>query len=293
VPLFRKYTRALTFENAWCSEYVEIEVSDGVKARAVRWQLGQNLRELAHQVCCTGGGGGEFSDMSQCFDFGTSRDATFDFGTSEDATLNSKTLQDVTQLDASERKRRRGGGEWSKEGSGKGVGEIGGNRESAGARGGVGEIAAAQREIAAAHASGSTCSQFVHRLLEAAEHEVRDAEHAVRNASRRPGHDPNSSGDFRDEGEVAGIVGSALSNGSTARAPRYMPASLRHEYLGEVDAALQYYYFDDSYASDYRYYGPQQLQVCVANVLLMCCQCVANGPQQLQVPSISSKYVSI
>jgi hypothetical protein len=238
VPLFRKYTWALTFENVWCSDYVEIELLDKVKALPVRWQLGQNLRELAHQICCNGDWGAGSSDL--CFDFGTSEDATFDFGTSEDASFDSKTSQDVTELDASEKKRRRGGGRGvsrSKEGSGKGFGGFGGNRE-----------------IAAARASGSTCSQLVHRLLETAEHEVRDA-------SRRRGHDPNSSRDFRDEGEVAGIAGSELSNGSKARAPRYMPASLRHEYLAEVDAGLEYYYFDDSDASYYSYYGHQQLQV--------------------------------
>ena len=93
------------------------------------------------------------------------------------------------------------------------------------------------RDVAAAQTAGLSCSEHVHSRIEAAEHEFRDA-------ARRDD-------DYRMEEGASEM---------RKRPPRYMPEALQDGYLNEVGAGLEYYYFDDSYASYYSYYGQEQLE---------------------------------
>lgn len=97
---------------------------------------------------------------------------------------------------------------------------------------------AGSKRIAAAKAAGQSCSEYVHELLETAEHEIRDAARKV----------------------VCQMDGSESGKSCRPRPPRYMPAVHRSGYLQEVGAVQEYYYFDDSYESYYRHYGKEQLE---------------------------------
>ena len=94
------------------------------------------------------------------------------------------------------------------------------------------------KNVAAARAAGQSCSEYVHVLLETAEHSE------FRDVSRRV---------------VRKKDGSESEKHSKPNPPRYMPAAHRSGYLDEVGAAQAYYYFDDSQESYYSHFGKEQL----------------------------------